>query len=158
MGLFHKKVVLVTLSGNTVVQVHNKKEAYFYAEQFLKHCYESKDLVNKTKTPRVFFERYDFLLTNTENLAELEYFLKFKGQKPSKTLIYLNEIRENETNTTIERVWDNFNKKFLNLKTKKGKETATNNLFNEFKPFIYAMTKSNIDLCTSYYDTFISRI
>lgn len=158
MGLFCRKVVLVTLSGNTIVQVHNKKEAYFYAKQFLKHCYESTNLVNNTKNPRVFFERYNFLIQETENLAELEVFLKFKGKKPSGTVKYLNQVREKETNTMIRRVWEEFHIKFSKLKTNKGKENATNRLFEEFKPFFNEMTQSNIDLCTSYYNTFISNI
>lgn len=158
MGLFNRKTALISLDGNNIIQVNNKKEAEFYAEQFLKHCYESKDLVNKTKNPRVFFERYEFLIRETENLAQLECFLKFKGKKPSDTLVYLKQIRERETNTMIERTWENLNTKLLKLKTNKGKENAINKLFNDFNSYSNMMTQSNIDLCTSYYNTFIGNI
>ena len=58
----------------------------------------------------------------------------------------------------IRRVWEEFDAKFSKLKTSRGRENATNKLLDEFKPFIYEMTQSNIDLCTSYYNTFISKI
>lgn len=158
MGLFNRKFAIISIDQNTVVRVHNKTEAEFYAKQFLKHCYESKDLVNNTKNPRVFFERYDYLINQTENLAELEIFLKFKGQKPSSKIIYLKQVRERETNTMIRRVWENLDIKLSKLKTTKGKENAINKLSEEFKLYSDKMTKSNIDLCNSYYETFLSNI
>lgn len=157
MGLFNRKVATINI-GKTIVKVHNKSEAEFYVQQFLKHCYESTELVNTTKNPRVFFERYDFLIKQTENLAKLEIFVKFSGRKPSDTLIYLNQIRENETNLMIGRAWENLNIKLSKLKTNKGKENAINKLMAEFQQYLDKMTKSNIDLCTSYYNTFISNI
>ena len=48
MGLFNRKVANLYISGKGVL-VHNKKEAEFYARQFLKHCYESTNIVNHTK-------------------------------------------------------------------------------------------------------------
>lgn len=158
MNFFKHRIVLITLSGNTIVRVHNKKEAQFYAEQSLKHCYESRDLVNKTKNPRVFFERYDYLIAETDNLKQLEYFLKFKGRSPSETFIYLNQIRERETNTMIRRVWEDLDTRLSKLKTKRGKENTINKLFEEFKLYKDKMTKSNIDLCNLYYTTFMSNI
>lgn len=158
MGLFNRKFAIINIDQNAVIKVHNKIEAEFYAKQFLKHCYESKDLVNNTKNPRVFFERYDYLINQTENLAELEVFLKFTGQKPSDKLVYLKQVREKETGTMIRRVWENLDTKLLKLKTTKGKENAINKIFKEFMLYSDKMTKSNIDLCNSYYKTFLSNI
>lgn len=158
MGLFGRKIAILNLDGRTKVEVRNKKEAEFYAKQLLKCCYESTELVNKTKKPRVFFERYNFLIKETENLAQLEKFLKFKGRTPSVTLLYLKKSKEKETNTMIERAWDDLSIKLTKLKTNKGKENNINKLYQEFDQYKNEMTESNIDLYNSYYNTFINNI
>ena len=157
MGLFNRKTVFLYF-GNSTISVTNKKEAEFYAKQFLKHCYESTNLVNNTKNPEVFFERYDFLIKETENLSKLEVFLHFTGKKPSETLIYLKQQKEKETNTMIERACEDLGKKLNTLKTTKGKINAINKLFDIFRIYSDKMTQSNIDLCNSYYNTFIGNV
>ena len=159
MGLFNfiSKSTIIDLDGVSI-NINNKRQAQFYAEQFLKHCYESTNLVNKTKTPHVFFERYDYLIEQTENLAKLEIFLKFSGRKPSSTLMYLKKSKEKETNTMIGRAWEDLDIKLSKLKTTKGKENAINKLMEEFQYYLDKMTQSNIELCTSYYNTFIGNI
>lgn len=158
MGLFSHKVAILNLDGGTQIEVHNKREAEFYAKQLLKHCYESTELINKTKKPHIFFERYSFLIKETENLVQLQKFLQFKGQIPSVTLLYLKQSKEKETNTMIERAWDDLSIKLNKLKTSKGKENNINKLYKEFEQYSNDMTKSNIDLCTSYYNAFINNI
>ena len=130
----------------------------YYSFFLIVHILITTKSPHRVRFAKVFFERYNFLIQETENLAELEVFLNFKGKKPSDTVKYLNQVREKETNTMIRRVWEEFHIKFSRLKTNKGKENATNRLFEEFKPFFNEMTQSNIDLCTSYYNTFISNI
>ena len=159
MGLlnFFKKTSNINING-TIIEITNKKEAEFYAAQFLKHCYESTKIVNTTANPQVFFERYSFLLHETKNLSNLEIFLKFEGRLPSSTLIYLIQSKEKETNLMIGRAWEKLDIKLKKLKTKRGKENAINRLHSEFQPYWNEMSKSNIDLCNSYYNTFINRI
>lgn len=157
MGLFNRKTATIYFNGRNIL-VSNKKEAEFYAQQFLKHCYESADIVNHTKNPQVFFERYSFLISETENLAQLEIFLKFKGTQPSQQLATLKENKENETNLMIGRACEDLGIKLNKLKTAKGKTNAINKLFDLFMIYSDRMTKSNIDLCTSYYNTFTSNL
>ena len=158
LGLFNRKTATVKLDDNIIVEIHNKNEAQFYANQFLKHSYESTELLNKTKNPRVFFERYSFLIKETENLSQLEIFLKFKGRKPSDTLKYLQSQKEKETNLMIIRSWEDLNIKLNELKTNKAKLNNINNLYKEFNVYSNKMTNNNIDLVNSYYKTFINNI
>ena len=55
------------------------------APQWLRHAYESIDLVNSTMTPRVFFDRYDFLLETLQKLISTERIVEFDGEPPSVT-------------------------------------------------------------------------
>ena len=150
--------VNIQIDEKNVITVRNKTEAEFYAGQLLKHCYESTNIVNTTKNPQVFFNRYSFLITETENLAKLEVFLKFKGRKPSETLVYLKNSKEEQTNIMIERACEDLAVKLNKLKTTKGKTNAINKFFDTFMIYSDKMTKSNIDLCTSYYNTFAANI
>ena len=83
---FFNKTTNINIDG-TIIKISNKKEAEFYANQFLKHCNESTKIVNTTANPKIFFERYSILLHETKNLSNLERFLKFKGRTPSSTLV-----------------------------------------------------------------------
>ena len=154
---FFNKTTNINIGG-TIIKISNKKEAEFYANQFLKHCNESTKIVNTTANPKVFFERYSFLLHETKNLSNLEIFLKFKGRTPSSTLVYLIQSKERETNLMISRAWESLDIKLKKLKTKRGKENRINNLYFEFQSYLNEMSKTNIDLCKSYYNTFINGI
>ena len=94
----------------------------------------------------------------TKNLSNLEIFLKFKGRTPSSTLVYLIQSKERETNLMISRAWESLDIKLKKLKTKRGKENRINNLYFEFQSYLNEMSKTNIDLCKSYYNTFINGI
>ena len=58
----------------------------------------------------------------------------------------------------ISRAWESLDIKLKKLKTKRGKENRINNLYFEFQSYLNEMSKSNIDLCKSYYNTFINGI
>lgn len=163
MGFFKNLIkscisVTIELDDNVIVEVHNKKEAEFYAKQFLKHCKDSSNLVNHTKKPKVFFERYSLLIRETENLAKLELFLNFKGTLPSQNVIYLNQSKKQETNLMIERAYEDLQQKIDNLKTTSAKENTVNKLYKELELFNTEMTQKNIDLYNKYNSEFINQI
>lgn len=141
-----------------LVPVRNKKEAECYAKQFLKHCYESTNIVNHTNKPTVFFERYDFLISETRNLIQLERIISFSGPKPSRKLKELLNMKERQTNLMIQRAFDDLDIRLTKLKTSKGKENAINKLYNEFLNFENSMTARNKELIKIHYDTFINKI
>lgn len=154
--LMNSNKTVLNIDGK-FVPVHNKKEAEFYANQFLKHCYESADIVNHTKNPDVFFSRYDFLISETKNLVQLEKMISFTGTKPSRKLRELINMKEDQTNLMIQRAFDNLDIKINKLKTVKGKENAINKLYNEFLKFEGSMTARNKELVKIHYDTFINK-
>ncbi len=157
MGLFNHKQKNVFLNmGGRLVPVTNKKEAEFYAQQFLKHCTESVEIVNHTKNPRVYFERYNFILENTNNLIQLEGMLKFNNTLPSVQLQKLLESKEESTNLMIARCFDDLNNKISKLKTDKTKINNIQKVYDELSFYENEMTSKNIDLCNRYYKTFMS--
>ena len=142
-------VAILNLNGVSVT-VNNKNQAEMYAEQIIKHCEESTNLVNNTKSPRVFFERYSFLILETENLVQLKPFIKLNGTDPSQLLINLNNSKEEETNLMINRFFEDLNSKIDNLKTENAKIKHIEKAFNELSSFDNEMTKNNINLYKNY--------
>lgn len=151
-----KHAELILESGNVVI-VKNKNEAQFYAQQFLKHCYESTEIVNKTCEPHIFFERYALLISETEKLVQLEKIMKFKGEQPSATLQRLINSKEEQTNIMINRSYEKLSQNIMNLKTIAGKKNAILHQFEKFKIYFNEMTNSNINLIETTHNAFLSK-
>ena len=67
---------------------HGKKKAAaeMMAPQWMKILVESRDIVNRTTDPDVFFSRYDTVKETAEKLASISKYVKFKGTKPPEVL------------------------------------------------------------------------
>lgn len=155
--IFKSKNVQLILESGNVVNVKNKNEAQFYAQQFLKHCYESTEIVNKTCEPHIFFERYALLISETEKLVQLEKIMKFKDEQPSTTLQRLINSKEEQTNIMINRSYEKLSQNIMNLKTIAGKKNAILHQFEKFKIYFNEMTKSNIKLIETNHDNFLNK-
>ena len=143
----------VTLTfDNTTVKVHNKKEAKFYAQQFLKISNDCAYLVNNTKNPKVFFERYQLLLEQLELLSKLEKFKCFSGKKPSKNLKEILDNKEATFNDFIERYYTDILNKIDKLKTQNAKNKKLDSFFNELSKYNDLMTLNNIQRYTNLYE------
>lgn len=157
MGFFNKKQAILNLDG-ALVYVKNKSQAGFYAQQLLKQCQDSTNIVNRTKTPRVFFERYDLLIKNTDNLVQLEQFIKFKGLAPYTQLKELKNLKETQTNMMIERFVEDIQNQIDKLKTDKAKINTINKAFDNLSKYNEEMTQNNISLYKNYYTKLINNI
>lgn len=157
MKIFNKKNKSIFINiDNTIVTVKDKAQANLYANQLLKICYESTSIINKTKNPKIFFERYNLLIEETTSLAKLETFLKFKGTLPSIQLENLKIKKEQETNSMIARCFEDLNNKISELKTDKAKITNIQKTYDDLRNFEQEMTANNIELYTKYYENLIN--
>ena len=143
MGLFKKQFVpLSQFSGDRLPR--NKKEAQFMAPQYLKIANDCKNLVNTTKTPRVFFERYDLLIDEFEKLSRIEHWVKFTGQKPSAALSQIYKQRTAATNDLIDRYAEDIRIQIKALSTEKAKTNRVKKFMDEMGKYEFCMESENI--------------
>lgn len=108
MGIFDffNKQVDINIGDNTIVTVHNRKEAEFYASGMLKIANDCANLVNTTKKADVFFPRYYLLLEKLDNWAKLEKFNCFRGTSPSVNLSNTLDKKVLTINDFIDRFYN----------------------------------------------------
>lgn len=139
---------------------HNKKKAAaeMMAPQWLKIMIESRDIVNRTTEPDVFFSRYDTMKEKAEQLASISKYVKFKGMKPAEVL---RQVTEQEDAATKDMVLRCFQKAQLNaekLKTEKGKHGQFEKFQTSLEAYFFRMSKENAELVQQLHDEAIAKI
>lgn len=139
---------------------HNKKKAVaeMMAPQWLKIMIESRDIVNRTTDPDVFFSRYDTMKEKAEQLASISKYVKFKGMKPSEVL---RQIMDQEDAATRDMVLRCFQKAQLNaekLKTEKGKLGQFEKFQASLEAYFFRMSDENAQLVQDLHDEALKKI
>ena len=139
---------------------HNKKKAVaeMMAPQWLKIVIESRDIVNRTTEPDVFFSRYDTVKEKAEQLASISKYVKFKGMKPAEVL---RQVTEQEDAATRDMVLRCFQKAMLNaekLKTEKGKLGQFEKFQSSLEPYFFRMSDENARLVQDLHDEALKKI
>lgn len=133
-------------------KLKNKKEAEFMAAQWLKIAQESAQIVNSTKNPDVFFERYKLLIEKMKSLSDIENLLKFNTMKPSQNLKEILEKRELTIKEFIDRFYDETNKKIRNLTMVNSKENNIKKFKEKLEFYNNEMSDSNIKYYMKLYE------
>lgn len=118
----------------------NKNSDFSTIEICLKICRDCVHILNTTKNPNIFFERYKLLISTTNELITVENKYKFYNQLPHQFKENLIEQERFVINDFINRYYNDFINRINNLKTEKGKT-------NFAKKFI-----DNIDLYYNLYN------
>ncbi len=139
---------------------HNKKKAVaeMMAPQWLKIMIESRDIVNRTTDPDVFFSRYDTMKEKAEQLASISKYVKFKGMKPAEVL---RQIMDQEDAATRDMVLRCFQKAQLNaekLKTEKGKLGQFEKFQASLEAYFFRMSDENAQLVQDLHDEALKKI
>ena len=129
-----------------------KKEAEFMSKQWLKIAQESAQIVNSTKNPDVFFERFKLLIEKMENLSNIENLIKFKSKKPSQNLKEILDKKELTIKEFIDRFYDETNIKIKNLTMVKSKENNINKFKEKLEFYNEEMSNSNIKYYINLYE------
>ena len=123
-------------------------------EESVKMIQESMKLCNTTKKPEVFFKRYDIVLYQLDVLSRLEKFVPFSGDKPSKKLAQVKQVKNTEIDKMIDRAWNDTLEKVEKLKTDSAKIRKITGFRDEMDKYSGFMSDANIDkyesLCESY--------
>lgn len=139
---------------------HSKKKAAaeMMAPQWMKILVESRDIVNRTTEPDVFFSRYDTVKEKAEQLASISKYVKFKGMKPAEVL---RRVTEQEDAATRGMVLRCFQKAVLNaekLKTEKGKLGQFEKFQSSLEPYFFRMSDENARLVQDLHDEALKKI
>lgn len=139
---------------------HSKKKAAaeMMAPQWMKILVESRDIVNRTTEPDVFFSRYDTVKEKAEQLASISKYVKFKGMKPAEVL---RRVTEQEDAATRGMVLRCFQKAMLNaekLKTEKGKLGQFEKFQSSLEPYFFRMSDENARLVQDLHDEALKKI
>ena len=139
---------------------HSKKKAAaeMMAPQWMKILVESRDIVNRTTDPDVFFSRYDTVKETAEKLASISKYVKFKGMKPAEVL---RQVTEQEDAATRDMVLRCFQKAVLNaekLKTEKGKLGQFEKFQSSLEPYFFRMSDENARLVQDLHDEALKKI
>ena len=138
---------------------HGKKKAVaeMMAPQWMKILVESRDIVNRTTEPDVFFSRYDTVKEKAEQLASISKYV-FKGMKPAEVL---RRVTEQEDAATRDMVLRCFQKAVLNaekLKTEKGKLGQFEKFQSSLEPYFFRMSDENARLVQDLHDEALKKI
>ena len=139
---------------------HSKKKAAaeMMAPQWMKILVESRDIVNRTTEPDVFFSRYDTVKEKAEQLASISKYVKFRGMKPAEVL---RRVTEQEDAATRDMVLRCFQKAVLNaekLKTEKGKLGQFEKFQSSLEPYFFRMSDENARLVQDLHDEALKKI
>ena len=135
-----------------------KAAAEMMAPQWVKILVESRDIVNRTTEPDVFFSRYDTVKEKAEQLASISKYVKFKGMKPAEVL---RQVTEQEDAATRDMVLRCFQKAMLNaekLKTEKGKLGQFEKFQSSLEPYFFRMSDENARLVQDLHDEALKKI
>ena len=135
-----------------------KAAAEMMAPQWLKIMIESRDIVNRTTEPDVFFSRYDTVKEKAEQLASISKYVKFNGMKPSEVL---RQIMDQEDAATRDMVLRCFQKAQLNaekLKTEKGKLGQFEKFQASLEAYFFRMSDENAQLVQDLHDEALKKI
>ena len=135
-----------------------KAAAEMMAPQWLKIMIESRDIVNRTTEPDVFFSRYDTVKEKAQQLASISKYVKFKGMKPAEVL---RQVTEQEDAATRDMVLRCFRKAQLNaekLKTEKGKLGQFEKFQSSLEPYFFRMSQENTELVQRLHDQEVAKL
>lgn len=139
---------------------YSKQELRLYthqAQRLIEIYNDSQKLFNTTKTPNVFFERYDLGLKCLKELEELKIntnnAIKYKGDNIHDAIKLLEGRRTNETSLFIERYFDVSKENAEKLKTEKGRMNNSTRSRTELMKFSDYLTKEQVERIDVLWET-----
>ena len=139
---------------------HNKKKAAaeIMAPQWLKIMTESRDIVNRTTDPEVFFSRYDMVKDMAEKLVSISKYVKFKGTKSAEVLRQAVAQENAATRDFILRCFARAQLNAEKVKTEKGKRSQFEKFQASLEPYYFRMSNDNAELVQALHDQEVAKL
>lgn len=135
-----------------------KAAAEMMAPQWLKIMTESRDIVNRTTDPEVFFSRYDTMKEMAENLTSISKYVKFKGTKPAEVLRMAVDQEQAAVRDLIVRCFQKAQLNAEKLKTEKGKLGQFEKFQSSLEVYFFRMSDENTQLVQDLHDEALKQI
>lgn len=121
------------------------------AAQQLKIAQDCARIVNTTKNPKVFFERYELLVKTLQKLSGMQHSVSFSGTKPSAMLSQIQSKRVATITDFINRYYADVLDKITTLKTAKAKQNKVETFFHSLEEYSGEMPNECVKLYTDIY-------
>lgn len=135
-----------------------KANAKAIAPQYMRIINDCSKLVAETKTPEVFFSRYDLLLETLSKFAEIEGGAPIVSGSPSAELVRLSGLREEATDDFISRYARETRQKAYELTTEKGKRNKAEAFKKTLLEYSDKLTENNMKTIEFEYQKILSSI
>ena len=135
-----------------------KAAAEIMAPQWMKILIESRDIVNRTTDPEVFFSRYDTVKEMAGNLASISKYVKFKGTKPAEVLRMATDQEQAAVQNLIVRCFQKATLNAEKVKTEKGKRGQFEKFQTSLEPYFFRMSDENAQLVQDLHDEALKKI
>lgn len=135
-----------------------KAAAEIMAPQWMKILIESRDIVNRTTDPEVFFSRYDTVKEMAGNLASISKYVKFKGTKPAEVLRMATDQEQAAVRDLIVRCFQKATMNAEKVKTEKGKRGLFEKFQTSLEPYFFRMSDENAQLVQDLHDEALKKI
>jgi len=126
-----------------------------YPEQNLKIIQDCMDIVNSTKSPDTFFERYNLMEQKIDELTAI-HGPKYTGQSPIEMKAQVTTKKQAAIHDMITRYFDDATIKASTLKTEKGKANRFHAFISTLETYYDQMDSSNIKYTEELYNKSIS--
>ncbi|MST73431.1 DUF4236 domain-containing protein [Roseburia sp. MUC/MUC-530-WT-4D] len=126
-----------------------------YPEQNLRIIQDCVNIVNNTKNPDTFFERYELMEKKIDELVAIQG-PKYTGQSPAKLKAQVVSKKQAAIHDMIDRYYTDVSVKASVLKTIKGRRNRFHSFISTLEEYYDQMDDANIKYVGDLYDTVIS--
>lgn len=133
----------------------SNKNNQLIASQHLKIVQDCVRIVNTTKKPDIFFERYSLLEQKLNALTQLSG-VRYSGTSPRNMLKQIIDKKQAAIHDMVERYWNDVILKTQNLKTEKAKQNTYYTFITSLEPYYSKMDNSNVDYIKKLYESVAS--
>lgn len=135
-----------------------KENAKVLAPKYMRIINDCSKLVAETKTPDVFFSRYDLLLETLSKFAQIERSAPIASGSPSEEFDRLSGLREEATDDFIRRYAKETRKNIYEMTTEKGKKNKAEAFKKILGEYNEKLTDKNIKTIESEYQKMLEEI
>lgn len=122
------------------------------APQYLKILKDSANIINTTKNPDTFFERYSLAEEYADKLCKLRG-IKYTGDSPIQIKKQLSAQKQAAIRNMIDRFYSDTRLKMSSLKTPLAKQKRIINFITVLEDYYYLMNEENIQYINKLYET-----